>query len=38
MKFEIDTFNRQVITENFNRTVLNEIAWDLNPDGQGKTQ
>ncbi len=37
MKFEIDTFNRQVITENFNRTVLNEIAWDLNPDGQGKT-
>ncbi len=37
MKFEIDTFNRQVITENFNRTVLNEIAWDLNPDGLGKT-
>ena len=37
MKFQIDTFNRQVITENFNRTVLNEIAWDLNPDGQGKT-
>jgi len=37
MKFDIDTFNRQVITENFNRTVLNEIAWDLNPDGQGKT-
>lgn len=37
MKFEIDTFNRNVITENFNRTVLNEIAWDLNPDGQGKT-
>lgn len=37
MKFEIDSFNRQVITENFNRTVLNEIAWDLNPDGQGKT-
>lgn len=37
MKFEIDTFNRQVITENFNRTVLKEIAWDFNPDGQGKT-
>lgn len=37
MKFEIDSFNRQVITENFNRAVLNEIAWDLNPDGQGKT-
>ena len=37
MKFEIDTFNRQVITENFNRTVFEEIAWDFNPDGQGKT-
>lgn len=37
MKFEIDSFNREVITEPFNRTVLNEIAWDLNPDGQGKT-
>lgn len=36
MKFEIDSFNRQVITENFNRTVLEEIAWDFNPDGQGK--
>ena len=37
MKFEIDSFNREVITEPFNRTVLNEIAWDLNPDGKGKT-
>lgn len=37
MKFEIDSVNRQVITENFNRTVLEEIAWDFNPDGQGKT-
>ncbi len=37
MKFEIDSFNRQVITGNFNRTVLEEIAWDFNPDGQGKT-
>ncbi|WP_306569150.1 type I restriction-modification system endonuclease [Faecalispora jeddahensis] len=37
MKFEIDSFNRQIITENFNRAVFNEIAWDLNPDGQGKT-
>ena len=37
MKIEIDSFNRQVITENFNRTVLEEIAWDFNPDGQGKT-
>lgn len=37
MKFEIDSFNKKVITENFNRTVFNEIAWDLNPDGKGKT-
>lgn len=37
MKFEIDSFNREVITEPFNRAVLNEIAWDLNPDGNGKT-
>ena len=37
MKFEIDSFNKKVITEPFNRAVLNEIAWDLNPDGQGKT-
>ncbi|QDW75127.1 type I restriction-modification system endonuclease [Lachnospiraceae bacterium KGMB03038] len=37
MKFEIDSFNRKVITENFNRAVFNEIAWDLDPDGEGKT-
>ncbi|MDO4647306.1 MAG: type I restriction-modification system endonuclease [Eubacteriales bacterium] len=37
MKFEIDSFNRQVVTENFNRAVFNEIAWDLDPDGPGKT-
>lgn len=37
MKFDIDSFNRQIITENFNRTVFEEIAWDFNPDGQGKT-
>lgn len=37
IKFEIDSFNRKVITKPFNRAVLNEIAWDLNPDGQGKT-
>lgn len=37
MKFEIDTFNRQVITEKFNRAVFEEIAWDLDPDGPGKT-
>lgn len=37
MKFEVDSFNRKVITEKFNRTVFEEIAWDFDPDGQGKT-
>lgn len=37
LKFDVEQFNRQVITENFNRTVLEEIANDLNPDGDGKT-
>lgn len=37
LKFDVDQFNRQVITENFNRTVLEEIAGGLNPDGDGKT-
>lgn len=37
MNFEIDQFNRQVITENFNKTVFEEIAMDFNPDGEGKT-
>lgn len=29
--FDIDQFNRQVITEDFNRAVLKEIAQDLDP-------
>ncbi|WP_341827341.1 type I restriction-modification system endonuclease [Trueperella pyogenes] len=29
--FEVEEFNRSVITENFNRTVLEEIARDLDP-------
>lgn len=37
LAFDVDTFNRKVITENFNRAVLGEIANDLNPDGEGKT-
>ncbi|RCX12753.1 type I restriction enzyme R subunit [Anaerobacterium chartisolvens] len=37
LKFDVEKFNRQVITENFNRTVFEEIAKDLNPDGEGKT-
>lgn len=40
LDFDVDTFNRQVITENFNRAVLTEIARDIdpeNPEEQGKT-
>lgn len=37
LKFEVEQFNRQVITESFNRTVLAEIATDLDPEGPGKT-
>ena len=40
LDFDVDDFNRQVITESFNRTVLAEIARDIDPespDVQGKT-
>ena len=37
LTFDIDSFNRQVITENFNRTVLEEITRDINPEGNAKT-
>ena len=37
LKFDIESFNRQVITENFNRTALEEITNYLNPEGEGKT-
>ena len=37
LKFELDKFNREVITEDFNRTVLTEIAKELDPEGMGKT-
>ncbi len=37
LKFDVEKFNKQVITENFNRTVLKEIANDINPEGDGKT-
>ncbi len=40
LDFDIDSFNRQVITENFNKTVLAEIARDIDPEcpeEQGKT-
>lgn len=40
LDFEIEHFNRKVITENFNRAVLEEIAKDIDPEAvkeQGKT-
>lgn len=40
LDFDIEHFNRQVITESFNRAVLTEIARDIDPDHpkeQGKT-
>ncbi len=37
LKFNVEQFNRKVITESFNRVVLEEIAKDINPDGEGKT-
>lgn len=37
LKFDVEKFNRQVITENFNRTVLEEITKEIDPEGEGKT-
>ena len=40
LDFDLEAFNRQVITENFNRVVLKEIARDIDPETpeeQGKT-
>ena len=35
--FEIDGFNKKVITENFNKTVCDELARHIDPDFPGKT-
>ncbi|WP_253198565.1 type I restriction-modification system endonuclease [Clostridium estertheticum] len=37
INFDVESFNRKVITKSFNKTVLEEIAKDINPDGDGKT-
>lgn len=37
LKFDVEQFNKRVITRNFNRAVLEEIANDINPTGKGKT-
>lgn len=37
LNFDIESFNKKVINENFNRVVLEEITKDIDPDGLGKT-
>lgn len=39
MNFDVEKFNKQIITPSFNRTVLEEIAHDIDPEDvmQGKT-
>jgi len=37
VKLDIDHFNKLVLTENFNRTVAQELVKHLNPDGDAKT-
>lgn len=37
LNFDIESFNKKVINENFNRVVLQEIAKDIDPEGLGKT-
>jgi type I restriction enzyme R subunit len=37
LDFEIDQFNKQVVTENFNRVVCGELARHIDPDLPGKT-
>lgn len=37
LTFEVDKFNKEVITENFNLTVLDEITKDIDPNEKGKT-
>ena len=37
LKFDIDQFNRKVITADFNRVVLEEISKHIDPEGEGKT-
>jgi type I restriction enzyme R subunit len=37
VKFDVETFNRRIITESFNEKTLGKIASDLDPLGDGKT-
>ncbi|MCI9082494.1 MAG: type I restriction-modification system endonuclease [Lachnospiraceae bacterium] len=37
LKFEVEDFNKKVVTKSFNETVLAEIAKDIDPNEKGKT-
>jgi type I restriction enzyme, R subunit len=37
LDIEVDKYNKEVITESFNRTVLKELAGHLDPEGNEKT-
>lgn len=37
LKFDVEDFNRRVVTKSFNETVLVEIAKDIDPNEKGKT-
>lgn len=37
LHIEIEQFNKQVITPNFNRTVIKELVQHIDPEGEGKT-
>ena len=37
LKFEVKDFNKKVVNESFNETVLREIAKDIDPTDKGKT-
>lgn len=37
LKFEVEDFNKKVVTKSFNKTVLTEIAKDIDPNEKGKT-
>ncbi len=37
LHFDVEDFNRRIINENYNKTVLEEIAKDIDPNEPGKT-
>jgi type I restriction enzyme R subunit len=37
ISLEVDSFNRKVINENFNRVMCKELVKDIDPNGEGKT-